>query len=149
VLRTGNALGTDNAFAQGANQIDQELVHLFLPWKSYNRGQVMPRNKTWCVDADSTYGTSLMRKAEELHPAWGRLGQGGQKLMARNGGIIQGDTPSAPCVDLVLALPSLGKPGGGGTGQGIRWAESLDIEVVDLNTLDNGGLRALCERVRA
>jgi hypothetical protein len=145
-LRTGNATGVDQAFARGANQIDPTLVELYLPWRSYNRDAVVPGNVVHVLDDyPRQVVDDLVYEASGFHPAWNKLKQGGRKLMARNGTIIRGK--NAPLVELVLAMPS--HVLGGGTGQGMRLAEGLGIEVIDLNTLGKSELSALCNRVRA
>ena len=42
-LHTGNALGSDAAFAEGGNKLPGQ-VHLHLPWSSYNAGLINPSN---------------------------------------------------------------------------------------------------------
>jgi hypothetical protein len=84
-------------------------------------------------------------QAEKHHPAWGRLSQGAEKLMIRNGMIL------IPCgchsVDLCLAWPS-NRRGGGGTGQGMRIAEEQGVRLINLNNTTQAALAALCDEVR-
>ncbi len=146
ILCTGNAKGADQAFARGANRVNPALVYLFLPWSSYERDAVVPGNLIVSLDdyhADKI--AELEVGAAEHHGAWHRLKQGGRKLMVRNGLIIDG--PAGP-VEIVLAFPS-NRVGGGGTGQGMRLAQSKKIELIDLNAADKSSLRALCERVQS
>ncbi|KKN09988.1 hypothetical protein LCGC14_1041260 [marine sediment metagenome] len=145
ILCTGNAKGADQAFARGVNSVDPTRVRLFLPWSSYERQAIVPGNKVISLDDYPAAAIARLEvDAAKHHGAWHRLKQGGRKLMVRNGLIIEG--PAGP-VGIVLAFPS-NKVGGGGTGQGIRLAESKGIEVIDLNAADKSFLHALCERVR-
>ena len=147
VLNSGNAKGADQAFALGANRVDPSLVHLHLPWPSYERQAVVKGNVVRCVEDLATHELEWYTKhAEKHHPAWGRLSQGAQKLMTRNGMIL------LPCgchpVDLVLAWPS-NRKGGGGTGQGMRIAEEQGVRLINLNNTTQASLAALCDEVRA
>jgi hypothetical protein len=149
ILHTGNAQGADQAFAEGANLVDPKAVRLFLPWRSYEAAAVRDGNQVFSLEQYSPQQIDVLNEeAAQYHPAWDRLKQGGQKLMMRNGLII---APTAHLVRhpvaVVLAFPSQ-KPGGGGTGQGMRLAESYGLPVVDLNTLDQEGLSDLCEQMR-
>lgn len=75
--------------------------------------------------------------------------------MARNSAIVipryhygnDGELVIQP-VDMILAWPS-DKPGGGGTGQGMRLGESLGIPVLNLARMDHHDLYNLCERIKA
>lgn len=144
-LHTGNAPGADQAFAQGANQVNPALVHLHLPWPGFERQAVVNGNVVRSLEdlepARLAWYTALAKKH---HGAWHKLTQGGEKLMIRNGLIM------LPCgchpVDLCLALPSA-KRWGGGTGQGMRLGEKLKIRVVNLRELDRQQLAALCDEV--
>ena len=153
-LHTGNALGADQAFARGANQVNPELVHLWLPWGSYESGAVQPGNVRHVL---GEYSPDMLAALEvevrEFHPAWHRLKQGGRKLMMRNGLIISpASKPSKKQVamrkpvDLVIAFPNPNKPGGGGTGHGLRLAsKKYGIPIVDLTKENRGALESLCD----
>ena len=109
-LHSGNANGSDYAFATGGNS-KPELVHLHLPWASYNAEQVVTGNILHhYVDEH------LVRVAKAAHPAWSYLGQGSKKLMARNASIILNS-------DVVVAFQA--SPGKGGTAHSIRIASDL------------------------
>lgn len=138
-IHSGNAEGADQAFANGANTVDPERVHLHLPWASFNHSAVVAGN----VAHLPVEGSGFEMTAAKYHPRWKYLKQGARKLHIRNVSIVVW-----PCVkDLVLAFPSQ-KAGGGGTGQGIRIATGLGIEVIDLNGLTREDLSNLCERLR-
>lgn len=146
---SGNAEGADYAFASGANTVDPTKVSLMLPWMRFNAGQVQPGNVVVAVeDLDPTEYHFYLRIAREHHPRFDRLTQGAQKLHLRNGMILFPPAGNHPApVDLVLAWPSQ-KPGGGGTGQGMRIAERLGVRLIDLSKTSREELRALCEELR-
>jgi len=140
-LHTGNALGADQAFARGANRVNPALVHLHLPWKTYEAEAIHPQNRVRSVeDLNPEDRIVFATLAQQYHPVYQRLSQGAQKLMMRNGMIILG-------CQLVLAWPSK-KPGGGGTGQGMRLAKAHTIKLVDLNHLSQDDLFGLCEEIK-
>lgn len=120
-LSSGNADGSDSAFAKGANKIKPENVILYLPWQSYNIQHINPKNRI--LGSPFPEWEDLTKP---FHGAWDKLSQGGRKLMARNYGIIHR-------ADKVIALLNHSKPGFGGTGQAWRIAESLKIPKLDLN----------------
>lgn len=148
-LFSGNAEGADYAFATGGNSVDPTRVNLMLPWRSYNERQLHPDNRVASVEDlyenERKYYTAL---AQEHHPAWPRLSRGARLLHMRNGLILCPPTRKGSFpVDLCLAWPSQ-KPGGGGTGQGMRIAQALGIRLVDLSLTTRGELHALCEELR-
>jgi hypothetical protein len=138
-LRSGNALGADSAFQYGAYDVAQ----IFLPWASYNN------DPSIIADDAEVYDTQLPRAfklAEAAHPAWDRCRQGARKLHARNAHIVLGPSLDEP-VDFVLCWT---KDGGatGGTGLGIRLAESRGIPVFNLHDESvRLRLETMCERV--
>lgn len=157
IISTGNAEGADQAFARGGNSVDPTKVHLWLPWYRYERQAIVPGNQVVLFTALSDQlQTLLLTLAEKFHPAWGKLTQGGQKLQGRNGLIILDRIPEPtellfPKIELmtdrVLALPS-SRPGGGGTGQGMRMAQNYGIPVTNLRDMSRAQLRSLCEEFR-
>jgi len=154
-LHSGNALGADQAYARGGNQVNPNSVHLHLPWKDFEKGAIHPQNCVMSLDDyDRNVQGYYMELAEKHHPAWHRLGQGAQKLMARNSAIMlpsyhygKDSEPILHPVDLVIALPG-NRPGGGGTGQGMRMGESLGIQVINIAHADKEMLFNLCEQIR-
>lgn len=138
-VHSGNAPGADQAFAAGANSVDPELVHLHLPWPNFNQEAIVQGNIIHLPHPQSHYEVT----AAQYHPRWQYLRQGAKKLHTRNVSIIVHPTPK----DLVLAWPS-DKPGGGGTGQGIRIAEGLGIDVELLNKMNRQGLFDLCQVIK-
>lgn len=124
VVVSGNAVGSDQAYAVGANAVDPALVELWLPWATYERSAARPGNVVRVVSDPRCF-----RIAAEHHPAWDRLSQGARRLFARNVCIIER-------ADLVIAFPNHSKIGGGGTGHAMRMAEALQISLADLTTKD-------------
>ena len=139
-IHTGNAEGADQAFADGGNSVDPTLVHLHLPWKGFNQEAIIDGN----VIHLPPYPWCCVDLAMKAHPRWKYLKQGAQKLHTRNASIV---LPDGHTTHLVLAFPSQ-KPGGGGTGQGMRIAANLGIEVIDLNGMVREELFQLCERIK-
>lgn len=118
-LRSGNAIGADQAFQAGTTKKE---VHL--PWPGYNNGFT---GKEFIVPM---FINATMAIAARHHPAWDRLSQGAQKLMARNVTIILGHDLSDP-VDFVVCWTPDGKITGG-TGHSIRIAKTAGIPVFNL-----------------
>lgn len=120
-ISSGNAEGSDEAFATGGSLIDPKRVIIYLPWANYN---------TYFLHKNNNILTSPKNEWFDLtapfHPGWNNLTQGVKRLMARNYGIVYK-------ADKVIAFLNHKKPGGGGTGQGWRIAESLNIPRLDLN----------------
>lgn len=121
-ISTGNALGADQAFARGGNQVNPEMVELHLPWEGYEASTIMQGNMV-ALDGDDAEFTAT---AKICHPAWDKLKRGGRALMTRNVGIIRGASQ-------VVAFP--GETGG--TRHSIRVAQHLGIPVVDLSDLSS------------
>lgn len=114
-LHSGNANGSDYAFATGGNS-RPELVHLHLPWPSYNAEQVVAGNVL-----HNALNEQLMQMAKSAHPAWFKLGQGSKKLMTRNASIVQTS-------DVVVAFQK--SEGSGGTAHSLRVASALGRPVI-------------------
>jgi hypothetical protein len=120
-ISTGNAEGADQAFAAGANRVDPTRVHLCLPWLSYEAEKIVTGNNI----AYPPYPDWMWKEAQKHHPVWNRLSKGAKLLQVRNICIVHG-------VAQVVAWPS-SKIGGGGTGQGMRYARAISIPVIDLS----------------
>lgn len=109
-LRSGRAVGADQAFEAGARSVAGRM-ELFT--------------------ADASAGRNdWMRHASRYHPSWERCGFMARRLHARNSAILLGENLDTP-VDFVVCWT---KNGGiiGGTGQGLRIAEALKIPVFNL-----------------
>lgn len=124
ILRSGYADGADMAFALSALNHGGEF-EMYIPWSGFNGA---PKNDPRFIVPEFT--PELIALAEKFHPAWNRCSFGAKKLHARNGCQILGKDLTTP-VDMVVCWTPEGK-GGGGTGQAIRIAKSLDIPIFDL-----------------
>ncbi len=125
IVVSGNALGSDEMYVRGANSVDPCCVKLFLPWASYNKELIVPGN-VLVLEAEEEW-TEIARAH---HPKYDDLKQGAQKMMQRNVGIVAD-------ADVVLAVLNHKKPGGGGTGQGWRVAETMKKPRLDVSGLEN------------
>lgn len=119
IVKTGAAIGIDQ---KAMNGTQGKNLHVYLPWKNYNL-QIIPPSSLM-----TTYDPKIHRhwadSVNKYHPAPDRLSHGAFLLHARNYGIIE------DCKG-VIALP--GADGAGGTGQGIRIANALNIPVIQGN----------------
>jgi hypothetical protein len=122
VLRSGAAPGADSAFERGCDLVGG-VKEIFVPWRGFEgREQV-----ALAEPSDAAYEI-----AERHHPAWGRLKQGAQKLHARNVHQILGaNLEKTEPVKFVLCWTK-GAQGEGGTGQALRIARGVGVEVFDL-----------------
>ena len=122
-LRTGGALGADEAFRQGSFGYNLELM---LPWSGYNKHYIDNHRHF------SGWSESLEAIAAEHHPAWTRCSHGARKLHTRNVAIMIGlDAGNPKPVDFVVCYTKDGKATGG-TGQAIRLALHYDIPVFNI-----------------
>jgi hypothetical protein len=118
-IHTGNAKGSDQAFAHGANCVNPNKVHLYLPWLGYEPKAILGGN---VLHFAHEAGRDLVLLAERCHPNWKALPQSIRNLMIRNTMIVIG-------ASMVLANPNRKKEGYGGTGHGMRVAVELGIPV--------------------
>jgi hypothetical protein len=117
-LASGNAIGADQAYAQGANFVDETLVYLYLTGKNHNTYAIKEKNNLIYNNDHPEW----VRIAKENHPKYDYLSSNIQNLFNRNAGIVIAS-------DLVIALPSPNKSWGGGTGHGVKIAQQLGIPV--------------------
>jgi ribA/ribD-fused uncharacterized protein len=117
-LRSGAAPGADSAFEQGAVSVGGK-TEIWVPWRGFNgrRSALVPTPEAFAL-------------AEQHHPAWAACKQGAKALHARNGHQVLGASLRDP-VEFIVCWTK-GGTGAGGTGQALRIARSLDIEVYDL-----------------
>jgi len=134
---TGAAPGSDQLAAQCVLAAGGRVA-LILPWKGFERPWVQRivgrhHNNVYVDILPEEIPAEALASVRTYHPAYGSLTQGGKRLHARNYLIVQH-------AELIVALPS-DKPGGGGTGQGIRIAEALGKPCVDLSlAVDRKGM---------
>jgi len=114
---SGCAEGIDKLALMTAQNLGIKTIGI-LPWPKYNMDIQTYCDYKVCLDELNPFTRDMAYSSvKRLHPAADKLSQGMVKLHARNYGIIL-------FAAKVIAAPS-SKPGGGGTGQGIRIAEEL------------------------
>ena len=121
VLRSGRALGADQAFEKGAG----EPAEIFLPWADFAPKWVSVARYVQPIPKPKAYEVSARH-----HPAWRHLGDGVRALHARNAHQILGRELDSP-VGFVLCWT----PGAkviGGTAQALRIAAAYDIPIHNL-----------------
>lgn len=128
---SGNAVGSDQAYADGAKEIDPSKITLFLPWSNYNEEAIPP-------------GSMVVRNplpiwkpiSERNHPVYEKLKRGAKSLMDRNAGIVS-------CCDILMAV----RTGSGGTEHGWSIGGELLKPRLDLSTvvMDDSGLAEVVE----
>ena len=139
LLRSGGASGCDQAFEAGCDK-GKGKKEIFLPWKNFEGNP----SKLFTPSPDA------FELAARIHPAWGILTQGGQKLHARNCHQVLGADLVTP-VHIVICFT----PGGaetGGTSQAIRLARENSIPVLNLGTKETWTVEevlAMLEKVGA
>lgn len=122
VIRSGNAPGADQAFAEGANRVNPRMVGLALPWQDFHRPRIHPKNHV------IVYQPEWEEFASRYHPAWATCSPSARKLLARNWAIIMGKDGNRPA-DIVLAVRKPQRTGG--TEHAVSIAEGYGIPVLD------------------
>jgi hypothetical protein len=133
-ISSGNADGSDCSYARGANEIDPAKVIIYLPWKNYNPQYIVKGNLV-----TSDIKPEWIEPARRHHAIYDSLGQGVQKLMCRNIGILWK-------ADACIAVLNHAKKGYGGTGQGWRYATELGIPKLDVSVLFLKQIEEVTER---
>lgn len=118
ILRSGGADGADLAFEHGCDLVPG-TKEIYIPWRGFN-------NSTSTLVVSDPKAFEL---AAKYHPAYHRLSQGAQKLMARNCHQVLGLTLESPA-DFIICY-TRGGTGAGGTGQALRIAKDYNIPVFD------------------
>jgi len=104
-LVSGNAPGSDQAWARGGNTMDPTHVELCLPWESFESSAIHGRNVIRVFDlADRRQ--RYIESVIATHPTATRLTEGAMRLHARNAMIVEG-------AHLVLGALNPDKVGGG------------------------------------
>jgi hypothetical protein len=131
-LRTGHAIGCDQAFERGA----AAAAEVFLPWKDFE--WEAPRFSEFVSTIPSVEALTL---SSEMHPAPHRLSMAGLRLMGRNAHIADLDDPVHRVICFTL------DPSRGGTSHGLRIATSRGIRIDNLADPETrAGYEALCDR---
>jgi hypothetical protein len=113
ILRSGGAIGADQAFERGCDRAKGEK-EIFLASHCTPEAEAL---------------------SAQYHPAWDRCSPYAKKLHGRNAMIVLGESLDDP-VELVICWTKDGKPKGG-TAQAIRIAEAHDIPVFNLGDEKN------------
>ena len=129
-LRTGGAQGADLAFFQGISDLD--FIEISIPWEGFQGFTSQDKPVTNLNAMAPSLKSSAYALAEEHHPNWDALSDGGKALMARNSLQIFGLDLETP-VDLVICWTPKGEIVGG-TGQALRMAKAHDIQVINLGS---------------
>ena len=125
ILRSGHADGADSAFERGCAKVCGRM-EIYLPWRGFN-GSASP-----LVFQESDRSMEIART---FHPNFAALGQGAQKLQARNSYQILGYDLNKPA-DFVICWTKSGL-GRGGTGQAIRIANHYNVPVFDFGAYES------------
>jgi hypothetical protein len=121
VLRSGGALGADEAFERGCDLVPGKK-EIYLPWKGFNG------NDSFLY----TPSQKAMEIAEQYHPAWDNCSSAAKKLHARNSHQVLGANLLCPSNFVVCWTPPTG-----GTNQALRVAEAHNIECLNLFNFGN------------
>lgn len=126
---SGNAIGSDGAFAFGGSAINPTRVFLMLPWDTYNESQIIRGNIHRSVYPEEMEKAAIFYDEIYGDGRWEHLKQGTKKLMGRNYSIVSN-------ADLVVAYPRWDGPEFvGGTATGIKMAYMLGIPVEIINPI--------------
>lgn len=121
-LHSGNAIGADQAFQEGAGK--QSVA--FLPWPEYNQG-ICPDSLRYCQFSEES--VSIARK---LHPKGATLSAHSFSMMARNVQMVDG-VPGHPRVAFVLCCADPTEYGvKGGSAMAFRLAKLRGIPFINL-----------------
>lgn len=126
-LRSGHADGADMAFEDGC-KMNQGEKEIYLPWAGFNKA---PRgNPQYITIDDVATAQDAIYMAQRFHPAWDRLNEPVQRMMARNSCQVFGSTMNDP-VNMVICWTKNGKDYGG-TAQALRIARHHGIPIFNL-----------------
>lgn len=137
-LRSGGADGCDTAFQQGVENSGVQISkyqEIYLPWDNFN-GMRANSSLGYLVPKTNSLATELTHKH---HPRGNQLRPGVLKLMNRNAFQILGSDMNTPS-DFVVCYATNPRfdykdriyDVAGGTGQAVRIAYSLGIEVFNI-----------------
>lgn len=126
-ISTGAADGIDSIGMRAAKDMEKaHLLYVYLPWGSYNK-EFIPDGSNIIIYREHAEWKDSVYK---YHPSPDNLTRGIFALHARNYGIISNS-------DAVIAFPGYKL---GGTGQGIRIAKGLGINVITISPKDTNVL---------
>lgn len=140
LLVSGNAPGSDQAYALGGNMVDAGLVELCLPWATFEKKWIVENpdytHSDWRsremvsgnrIRLASEAHYNHLKLANAAHPGFSHLSQGAQKLLVRNAMMLLDDAEILS--DLVIAWPDRTSHGWGGTGHTMQVAWALQVPV--------------------
>lgn len=144
-LRSGGALGADQAFERGMFEsvgLDQPYnwvpAEIYLPWAGYEEHHKYTHGGLNILPSDIRLEDERIAEgmAMSIHPAWEACKQGARKMHTRNVFQVLGKTLDQPSKMLIAwtRLDSRGNPKGG-TATAINLARENGIEVFNLNKL--------------
>jgi len=137
-LRSGGASGSDTFFEESFIKHAPDFntrMQIFLPYDGFNGRRVDDVNYICSLEHPSDR-ERLITHAKKFHPKWDRLGDGGQKLMARNSQQVCG-AYLHHYSEFIVCYTEYGN-GGGGTGQALRIADQYNIPIFDIGKYYTG-----------
>lgn len=128
VLRSGGAIGADQAFESGAgtNKI------IYIPWDSFE-GRYNNINSA----TTEGYIEEAMTLVKDIHPNWNACSQGAKKLHGRNAFQILGSYLDEPTEFVLFYAPEENGIVKGGTATAVHLARKLNIPTVNLAVQKN------------
>jgi hypothetical protein len=127
-LRSGNASGSDQAFALGV----EEAAQIWLPWSHFEKDFRISKPKHTYMTI-STFDQEATSSASIFHPLGDMLTGDSRKFMARNYRQVIGR--QEPNCEFVLCYTFDGKIQGG-TGQAMRIANHHKIPIINMFEFD-------------
>eukprot|EP00919_Chromeraceae_sp_WS-2016_P077431 GHVR01183243.1.p1 GENE.GHVR01183243.1~~GHVR01183243.1.p1 ORF type:complete len:401 (-),score=63.04 GHVR01183243.1:273-1475(-) len=130
VMRSGAADGADSAFEAGVDKAGGTHKEIYLPWNGFipKKGAAERFADGKTVFAENSVQHESI--AKQYHPRWDKLGRGARSMMSRNASQMLGRDLKTPSKAVVCWTQ--GGEAVGGTGQSIRMANEVGIQVVNL-----------------
>ena len=128
ILRSGGADAADSAFESGCDEVKGKK-EIYIPWDGFNDREHC-ENVISLSQLDVTIVNQAMNMAKDHHPNWEACKRGARLLHSRNCFQILGVSLDKPVSFVICWTPKAS--GSGGTGQAIRIAKDLKINVFDL-----------------
>jgi len=125
VLRSGAAVGADQAFEQGCDAVGGQK-EIFIPWQGFCNRQPTESGVYWCRNPRAA------QIAELIHPNWKACSSQAQAFHQRNTHQIMGIDLSLNVKFVVCWAPVINGAPDGGTAQAIRLAKRLGIPVINM-----------------
>lgn len=130
-LRSGNADGADQAFAEG---VEDEKAQIWLPWTSFNKDfkRSHPEH-TYKIPNSNNFDLEADESVDKFHPIGSSLVGTSRQFMSRNYRQVRG--LNEPDSEFIICWTFDGTDVGG-TGQAIRIANHFNIPVFNLYHLN-------------